>query len=167
MTGGTRRSAVVRGAVAMALLALGAAGMPVRAASHPAPGVRVERTFLPIVTPPGYHDVGNNPYAMHLALVPAPASSVLYGVDALSPGFVSAYDLDTLRPLSRSGLLLDGTVSAYMSLPGSGGLLVAVSAGGQGQQATEIEQVAWSAGKVRRRRSGRGRRSRSKAPSAR
>jgi hypothetical protein len=149
MTRVVRRSAIVRGAIAMALLTLGVAGLPAGATSHRADGVSVERSFLPTVIPPGYHDDGTNPYATNLALVPAPAASVLYGVDALSPGFVSAYDLGSLRPLSRSGLMLDGTVSAFTRLPGRDGLLVAVSASGQGQATSEIEQVGWSAGKLR------------------
>lgn len=144
-----RRSRMLRGAIALSMLALGIAGWPAGATSHAAAGVSVARTFLPTVTPPGYHDSGSNPYATRLSLTAAPAASLLYGIDDLSPGFVSAYDLATLHPASRQGLVLDGAVSAVALLPGKGGLLVAVSAAGQGQPTTELEQVGLSGGKLR------------------
>ena len=144
----SRRNAIVRGAIALTMLALGAAGLPVGASSQSAPGVTVDRTFLPTVVPPGYL-AQSGPYAQHLALSPVTAAGVLYGIDELSPGYVSAYGLTTMRPLSRQGLRLDGTVSTYTQLPGRQGLLIAVSAAGQEQPTTELEQVAWSAGRLR------------------
>lgn len=144
-----RPSVILRSAIAIAMLALGVAGLPAGATPHAAAGVTVERTFLPTVTPPGYHEIAGDPYAQNLTLIAAPASSVLYGVDARSPGFVSAYDLTSLRPLSRRGVLLDGTVSAIALMPGHAGLLIALSAGGRAQPTTEVEQVGWSAGRLR------------------
>jgi hypothetical protein len=143
------RSAIVHGAIAMAMAATGFAGLSANAAQHASTGVTIDRTFRPSVEPPGYGRVSGVPYAQHLALATAPAASVLYGIDELSPGFVSAYDLSTLHPLSWHGLLLDGTVSAFTSLPGKAGLLIAVSSAGQNQPTSEIERVAWSGGRLR------------------
>jgi hypothetical protein len=144
-----RSGTVLRVVFALTAMTGGIVGLRAEATQHASPGVAVERTFLPAVTPPGYVDPGTQPYAAHVALVPSQAESVLYGVDELSPGFVSAYDLSSLRPLSRRGVVLDGTVSAFTLLPGRQGLLVAVSTGGRGQPTTELQQVVWSAGKLR------------------
>lgn len=150
MPGVPRRGLIVRGAMALSVVGLGIGGLPVVAAPQAAPGVTVERTFLPTVMPPGYaaSHAPDDPYALHLALAPSASAGVLYGIDEFSPAFVSAYALASLRPLSPRGLLLDGAVSAFTELPGQAGLLVAVSSGGQGQPTTEIEQVAWAAGKL-------------------
>lgn len=143
----TRSGTVLRVALAMVALAGAIGGLPAGANPQADSGVAVERTFLPTVLPFGFHD--RTPYAQHLALAAAPTTSVMYGVDDLSPGSISAYDLATLRPLGTHTFALGGTVSAFTVLPGRGGLLVAVSSAGRGQPTTEIEQIAWSGQRFR------------------
>lgn len=106
------------------LLLLGVTGAVHAPTASAAQGVEEVGTFRPSVSnPASTMEAGN--YVPQLRLRVDPDARVLYTVDREAPAFVAAYDLDTLRSLSRHGFVAAGAASSVIADPEGGRLLIA------------------------------------------
>lgn len=106
------------------LLLLGVTGAVRAPTAAAAQGVEEVGTFRPSVSNPASTQEAGN-YVPQLRLRVDPDARVLYTVDRETPAFVAAYDLDTLRPLSRHGFVAAGAASSVIADPEGGRLLIA------------------------------------------
>jgi hypothetical protein len=124
----------------VALLLLGATGTAHAPTAAAAQGVEEVGSFRPSVVNPASTREAEL-YVPELRLRVDPDARVLYTVDREAPAFVAAYDLDSLRPLSRHGVAAAGAASSVIADPDGGRLLIATGQTGSGAT-TALQAVA-------------------------
>lgn len=128
-----------------ALSAPATAAAPVPRAASGEPGMRLVGAFVPTVTNPAVSSP-TFPYSQSIRLVAAWRQRLLYTVDNANPSMVSAYNLDTLQPVSKTGVFLSGSARAVLVDEKAGSLVLAVSGSSTGfdsgaTQALEVVDV--------------------------
>ena len=98
--------------------------------SRGASSIELIGTFTPTTTNPNYVPIDGLPYASVARLTVDESGRVLYTVDNLNPGFVAAYDLDTLAPIGAGLHVTTGARHAVAVLEDVGWLVVASGSGG-------------------------------------